>query len=79
VPVSIKFTPELNINYLEPAAAAAGYGLYSWIEDRPRDGIQPGPFRRAFQLNAKLSRGLFDERALAPTYPVSRATGSNAD
>jgi hypothetical protein len=35
--------------------------------------MQPDPFRRTFQLNAKLSRGLFDERALAPTYPVSRA------
>lgn len=55
------------------AAAAAGYGLYKWIEDAPRAGAQPGPYRRAFQLNAKLSRDLFDERALAPTYPLSRA------
>jgi hypothetical protein len=55
------------------AAAAAGYGLYRWIEDGPRDEMQPDPFRGAFRLNAKLSRSIFDERALAPTYPLSRA------
>ena len=35
--------------------------------------MQPTPFRRAFQANAKLSRTIFDDRALAPTYPVKRA------
>jgi hypothetical protein len=55
------------------AAAAAGYGLYKWIEDGPRSQMQPNPFRDAFQLNARLSRVIFDERALAPTYPLSRA------
>ncbi len=55
------------------AAAAAGYGLYRWIEDGPRAQMQPDPFRDAFRFNAKLSKAIFDERALAPTYPLSRA------
>jgi hypothetical protein len=35
--------------------------------------MQPLPRRRAFQMNAELSRTIFDERALAPTYPVSHS------
>ncbi len=35
--------------------------------------MQPKPFRRAFQANAKLARAVFDDRALAPTYPLKRA------
>jgi hypothetical protein len=55
------------------AAAAAGYGLYKRIDDAPRSQMQPGPFRDAFEFNAKLARGLFNDRALAPTYPLSRS------
>jgi hypothetical protein len=55
------------------AAAAAGYGLYRAIEADPTHGMQPLLERRAFQANAQLSRELFRERALAPTYPESRA------
>jgi len=46
---------------------------YEWLENRPSDGMQPSLYRRAFQSNAALSRALFQERALAPTYPLSRA------
>jgi DMSO/TMAO reductase YedYZ molybdopterin-dependent catalytic subunit len=53
--------------------AAAGWGLYQSIDSHPRLEMQPRPFRRAFQANAKLSRAVFDERALAPTYPLKRA------
>ena len=53
--------------------AAAGYGIYRWVDYSPSDGMQPVPRRRAFQANAKLSRKIFAERALAPTYPSSRA------
>ncbi len=35
--------------------------------------MQPKPLRRAFQANARLSRAIFDDRALAPTYPLKRA------
>ncbi len=54
-------------------AAAAGYGFCRWVFDSPEDGQQPWPKRRAIEANAKIAQAIFDERALAPTYPVSRA------
>src|SRR5271154_2877581 len=54
-------------------AAAAGWGVYEWIDSSQRLSMQPKPFRRVFQANARLSRTIFDERALAPTYPLKRA------
>ncbi len=53
--------------------AAAGFGLYRWVNYSRNDGMQPIPRRRAFQANAALSRKVFDERALAPTYPINQA------
>jgi hypothetical protein len=53
--------------------AAAGYELYQWIGSSEVEGRQPKPFREAFETNAKLSRAVFDDRALAPTYSVKRA------
>jgi hypothetical protein len=53
--------------------AAAGFGLYRWVDCSRNDGMQPIPRRRAFQANAALSRKVFDERAIAPTYPINRA------
>jgi hypothetical protein len=53
--------------------AAAGFGVYQWIGSSDIEGRQPVPFRRAFQANAKLSRAVFDDRALAPTYSLNRA------
>jgi Oxidoreductase molybdopterin binding domain len=55
------------------AGAAAGWSLYEWIDGSQRLSMQPKPFRRAFQINARLSRAIFDDRALAPTYPLKRA------
>jgi Oxidoreductase molybdopterin binding domain len=55
------------------AGAAAGFGVYQWIGSSKIEGRQPAPFRRAFQANAKLSRAIFDDRALAPTYSLNRA------
>jgi DMSO/TMAO reductase YedYZ molybdopterin-dependent catalytic subunit len=54
-------------------AVAAGYGVYRWVDYSPNEGMQPVPRRRVFQANARLSQALFQERALAPTYPRSRA------
>jgi hypothetical protein len=53
--------------------AAAGFGLYRWVDYSRNDGMQPIPRRRALQINAALSREVFNERALSPTYPVARA------
>ena len=53
--------------------AAGGYGFYRWIENAPGDGMLPRPLRKALDFNAAVSHGVFDERALAPTYPASHA------
>lgn len=60
-------------------AAAAGYGFCRWVFYSTADGDQPLPRRRAYQANAKLSQMIFDERALAPTYPVSLAEKSRTN
>jgi hypothetical protein len=55
------------------AAAAAGFGFYRWVDYSRSLGDQPLPRRRAFQANAGLARTVFDERGLAPTYPLRQA------
>src|ERR1700679_2718347 len=55
------------------AAVAGGYGFYRWIDRSPGDQRIPRPLRKMLNFNAKVSRAVFDERALAPTYPVSRS------
>jgi len=55
------------------AAAAAGYGLYRWIDSSEVIGRQPLPLRKAYEANAAISRALFREANLAPTYPRERA------
>src|SRR5271163_131167 len=54
-------------------AAAGGYGLYRWIDEAKDVGRQPEPLRKAFEWNRRVSRAIFGERLLAPTYPKSRA------
>ena len=53
--------------------AAAGWGFYEWLDRSRRLEMQPEVLRRAFQSNALLSRAVFDDRAMAPTYPLQRA------
>ena len=55
------------------AGLAAGVGLYEWFNRGPQDDMQPVLLRDAYNLNARLSHTLFRERALSPTYPLSRA------
>ena len=54
-------------------AAAAGYEFYRYLDRAPGDEMIPSPLRRALNINASLSRALFDERALAPTYDIREA------
>lgn len=58
-------------------AAGAGVlatgGLYAYLNLEPEVDTQPGLLRKAFRANADLSRTLFREHALAPTYPLARA------
>ncbi len=55
------------------AGAAAGYGLYQYLDHASSEDMQPAPLRAAYQWNASLSRGTFRDLPLAPTYPLSRA------
>lgn len=55
------------------AAAVAGYGLYHWLDHLPQEEMQPSGYRKAFNANAAISRGIFDDRGLAPTYALSKA------
>jgi len=55
------------------AGAAAGVGFYRWIENSEPIGMQPKPFRRIIDADAALSRAVFNDRAMAPTYPLERA------
>jgi hypothetical protein len=54
-------------------AAAGGYGFYRWIDRSPGDQSIPQPLRKMLDFNAEVARGVFDERGLAPTYPVSKS------
>jgi len=55
------------------AAATAGYSLYNWLDHLPPVAMQPEAYRRAFEVNAAISRAIFEERGLAPTYALSKA------
>jgi hypothetical protein len=52
---------------------AAAYGFYHYLGATDSAEMQPPPLRDAYQLNASVSRGLFRNTELAPTYPLSRA------
>jgi len=54
-------------------AAVAGWEFCRKVFYSSAIGDQPWPRRRILQADAKLSRAIFDERALAPTYPVSKS------
>ena len=57
-------------------AAAAGAGIWKWLNDRPEvDGLA-SPFRKAMELNAGIARRIFRERALAPEFERSKAVSS---
>ena len=54
-------------------AAAAGYGLYRWIDRALQVGRLQIPLRHTLNFNRDVARALFDERGLSPEFPVSRA------
>jgi hypothetical protein len=58
---------------ISAAGAAAGWGLYHWIDRSPALSMQPKPLRGTLENNASISRAVFNDRALAPTYPLKRA------
>jgi hypothetical protein len=54
-------------------AAAAGYGAFQAIDRSVPVGRLQAVLRRTLQTNAAISRFVFDERGLAPEYPVGLA------
>jgi Oxidoreductase molybdopterin binding domain len=58
------------------AAAVAADGFWQWLNDRPHvDGLS-SPFRKMLEFNARVTRRLFRERALAPEFDRSKAVPS---
>ena len=55
------------------AALGGGYGGWRWLVSRRTEDGVPWPFRRALQTNGEISRDLFSEARLAPTFPKSLA------
>ncbi len=53
--------------------AAAIFGAYRYLNVGPEDEMQPVALEDAYKINAALSRRLFENHVLAPTYPLSRA------
>ncbi|MCU1323240.1 MAG: oxidoreductase molybdopterin binding protein [Acidobacteriaceae bacterium] len=54
-------------------AAAGGYGFYRWIDRSPGDQMIPRPLRKGLNVDEAMTRGVFGERGMTPTYPVARA------
>ena len=55
------------------AAAAAGFGFYEYLNRGPQVEMQPSLLEKTYEVNAELSRAIFRDHALSPTYPLSRA------
>ena len=53
--------------------AVGGYEFYRWIDRAPGDQRLPRPLRKGLDFNAKVSDGVFADRGLTPTYPVSQS------
>ena len=47
--------------------------IVGWIARSPQDQLIARPLRKALDFDAKVTRGVFDERGLAPTFPMSKA------
>ncbi len=55
------------------AAAVGGYEFYRWIDRAPGDELLQEPLRKILNVNAAVSKTIFDERGMAPTYSVSES------
>ena len=54
-------------------AAVAGYDIYKSIDMAPGDELLQAPLRHMLDVNAAISRTIFNERGLAPTYSLSES------
>ncbi len=54
-------------------STAAAYVFYHYLGSNDSAEMQPSPLRDAYRFNASVSRDLFRNRELAPTYPIRLA------
>lgn len=54
-------------------AAAGAYGVWHWIKYSPMIDDLQRPLRRAMQFNSAVSQTIFQDRGVAPTFPVDEA------
>jgi hypothetical protein len=54
-------------------AAAGGYSFYRWIDRSPGSQLIQRPLRKMLDFNARVSHAVFEERGLAPTFPVAKS------
>ena len=55
------------------AAATAAYGFYHWLDYGPHNDMLPALVDRTYDVNADVSRTVFRDHFLAPTYALNRA------
>jgi hypothetical protein len=53
--------------------AAASYGIWHWIKYSPQVDDLPRPLRAAMRFNSAVSRTVFGDRGVAPTFPVDKS------
>ena len=58
------------------AATVAAGGFWQWLNDRPHVDDLSSPLREMLEFNARVTRRLFRERALAPEFDRSKAVPS---
>jgi hypothetical protein len=54
-------------------AAAATYGIWHWIKYSPQIDDLPRPLRAAMRFNSAVSRTVFGDRGVAPTFSIDKA------
>jgi hypothetical protein len=63
-------------------AAAAGYGSWTWLRSRPREGGAEWPLRRVLRGNERVAEAYFSAGHLSPTFSASQVdlpTRTNGD
>lgn len=55
------------------AGAVGGYEFYRWIDRAPGDELLQEPLRKMLNVNAAVSKTVFEERGMTPTYSVSES------
>ena len=55
------------------AAAVGGYEFYRWIDRSNGDQLIPRPLRKGLNFDETVTKGVFGDRGMAPTYSLDKA------